>query len=162
MEDSLRWKKRAEIYEERVNEDLNQNQVSEEPEQSYVAGHQQRKQQQINFPDLQTQCEKEDGVLLLPELDFTEEVAYPKPSVLAELDKVAVQSTINLYRKERDKAQSDALYYRNLAERLHEEKRDLKVRMAKQIETVRDLWRNKLLEGQSRSGRIVKAALKSW
>ena len=36
----------------------------------------------------------------------------------------------------------------------------MKVRMEKRIETVRDFWRNQILEGQSRSGRIVKAASK--
>ena len=69
-----------------------------------------------------------------------------------------MQDAISSCRRERDKALNDALCYRNLAERLLVEKREMKVRMEKRVETVRDFWRNQILEGQSRSGRIVKAA----
>jgi len=81
--------------------------------------------------------------------------------VLSGVDRVAVQDAISSCRRERDKALNDALCYCNLAERPLVEKREMKVSMEKRIETVRDFWRNQIFEGQSRSGRIVKAASKS-
>ena len=49
--------------------------------------------------------------------------------------------------------------YRNLAEESQSEKRVLKNHLERQIETVRDFWHNKIVEGDSRSGRILRAAL---
>jgi len=56
-EDSLRWKKRAEVYEEKVNEDSNKTHEAFEPEQP--CGHEQRQEQKASFTDVQKQCEEE-------------------------------------------------------------------------------------------------------
>lgn len=62
-------------------------------------------------------------------------------------------------RYERNKALSLAQHYRNVAEEKQSEKRALKSELEQQIEVVRDFWRNKVVEGSSRSGRILRAAL---
>ena len=62
-------------------------------------------------------------------------------------------------RHERDKALSLARQYRNLVEQSQFDKRVLKSNLEDQIETVRDFWRNKIIEGDSRAGRMVRAAL---
>jgi len=155
-EDSLRWKKRAEVYEEKENEDSNKTHEAFEPEQP--CGYEQRQEQKASFTDVQKQCE-EEGVHLLPEILNVKDTCTLLKS-LSGVDRVAVQDAISSCRRERDKALNDALCYRNLAERLLVEKRAMKVRMEKRIETVRDFWRNQIFKGQSRSGRIVKAASK--
>ena len=66
-------------------------------------------------------------------------------------------------RDERDRALRLAKHYRNMAEETHREKRDLQHRLETQIELVRNFWRNQLVEGDSRSGRMLRAALiKKW
>ena len=62
-------------------------------------------------------------------------------------------------RHERNRALSLARHYRNLAEKSQSEKRTLKTNLEGQIETVRDFWRNQVVEGSSRSGRLLRAAL---
>ena len=62
-------------------------------------------------------------------------------------------------RCERNKALFLARQYRNLAEQSQSDKRLLKSNMEEKIETVRDFWRNKIIEGDSRGGRMVRAAL---
>ena len=52
-----------------------------------------------------------------------------------------------------------ARQYRNLAEQSQSDKRLLKSNMEEKIETVRDFWRNIIIEGDSRGGRMVRAAL---
>ena len=47
----------------------------------------------------------------------------------------------------------------NLAEKSQTDKRLLKISLEKQVETVRDFWRNKVVEGDSRSGRMFRNAL---
>ena len=150
-EDILRWKKRAELFEKTESEEK---QLVEEPEQPQESLEPTSVLQTItDFTTVQKQCEQ-DGVLLLPQ------VTCPSPTVVPNGDSKTLHNTIRLCIGDRDKALSDALHYRNLAERLHVEKLEIKMRMNKRIETVRDFWRNQILEGQSRSGRIVKAACK--
>lgn len=62
-------------------------------------------------------------------------------------------------RHERNQALTLAQQYRNLAEKSQSEKRSLKNDLEGKIETVRDFWRNKIVEGDSRSGRKLRAAL---
>lgn len=62
-------------------------------------------------------------------------------------------------RYERNQALSLAQHYRNIAEERQSEKRILKNELEGQIEVVRNFWRNKVVEGSSRSGRILRAAL---
>ena len=63
--------------------------------------------------------------------------------------------------EERDRALSLARIYRDMTETSQSEKRIMKSKLEKKIETVRDFWRNKLVEGTSRSGRMLRAALKN-
>lgn len=62
-------------------------------------------------------------------------------------------------RKERDQALSLARCYRDIAEARQAEKRLQKTELEGKVELVRDFWRNKLVEGSSRSGQILRAAL---
>ena len=115
----MRWKKRAEVYEEKENEDSNETHEAFEPEQP--CGHEQKQEQKASFTDVQKQC-KEKGVLLLPEILNVEDTCTSLKS-LSGVDRVAVQDAISSCRRERDKALNDALCYRNLAEHLVENKR---------------------------------------
>ena len=49
--------------------------------------------------------------------------------------------------------------YRDLAEKLRKEKRDMHRKMSEQCETIRDFWCNNLIEGCSRSGRMVRQTM---
>ena len=62
-------------------------------------------------------------------------------------------------RKERDRALALARQYRDLAEACQLDKRTLKNDLEKKVETVRDFWRNKIVEAGSRSGQILRNAL---
>ena len=48
--------------------------------------------------------------------------------------------------------------YRDLAETLKKEKRDIEHKLVS-IEVVRDFWRNKIVEGDSRGGKIFRASV---
>lgn len=62
-------------------------------------------------------------------------------------------------RRERDQALSLAKVYRDLAESCQSQKRILKTELETKIELVQDFWRNKVVEGNTRSGQILRAAL---
>jgi len=62
-------------------------------------------------------------------------------------------------RSERNQALRLVQHYRNLAEEYCREKRDLQYKLEAKIELVRDFWRNQVVEGGSRSGKILRAAL---
>ena len=51
-----------------------------------------------------------------------------------------------------------AKHYRNKAEETVSEKRAMQHKLEKQVELTRDFWRNKVLGGNSRSGKIIRAA----
>ena len=48
-----------------------------------------------------------------------------------------------------------AIHYRNLAEELKGQNRMLRVEMSEKIETVRNFWRNSILEESTRAGKMV-------
>lgn len=60
---------------------------------------------------------------------------------------------------EKNQALRLARHYRNLAESARREKRELKHKLENEVELVRDFWRNQIVEGGSRSGKILRAAL---
>lgn len=62
-------------------------------------------------------------------------------------------------RQERDNALMIARQYRNIAEECRTEKRKLKHDLEEKVETVRNFWRNKVVEGGSRSGIMLRTAL---
>ena len=62
--------------------------------------------------------------------------------------------------EERNQALAELKHYRDIAERLQKEKRQLHVELSQKCERVRDFWHNALLEGESRGGLMVREALK--
>lgn len=62
-------------------------------------------------------------------------------------------------RAERNDALNLAKYYRNRIEKLRTEKEELQHEMKRQVQHSRQFWRNQIMEGESRSGRILRAAL---
>lgn len=62
-------------------------------------------------------------------------------------------------RRERNNAIMLARGYRDMAEQCQTEKRKLKYKLEEKVEVVRNFWRNSVLEGSSRSGLILRAAL---
>ena len=77
---------------------------------------------------------------------------------LTAMDRFAVQRIISKIEKRRYKAETEAQIYHNVAEEMKKENRSMKDKLNSKIETVRDFWRNKLFDGSSRSGRMVRAA----
>lgn len=66
---------------------------------------------------------------------------------------------VQVARKERNQALMLARQYRNAAEECRSEKREMKHELERRTELVRCFWRDKIVEGGSRSGRILRAAL---
>ena len=62
-------------------------------------------------------------------------------------------------RKERDHALSLARHYRDMAETSQAQKRILKADLENRVELVRNFWRDKVVEGSTRSGKMLRAAL---
>ena len=98
------------------------------------------------LPQTSTMCEKQTISL---------------PSSLQGIERREVQSFVHEIERQRDGAVRSAQLCRDIAEKLKTENRTLKEDMIQKVETQRDFWRNKILEGQSRSGRMVKMALLS-
>ena len=70
-----------------------------------------------------------------------------------------MESCIEEIRCECDKALKDTILYRYIAEQLRKEKRALHNKLTEICETIRDFWRNNLVEGCSSGGRMVREAL---
>lgn len=66
---------------------------------------------------------------------------------------------VQLARNERNDALRLAQLYRNRIEQLVTEKRDLRHSLEEQVEKTREFWRNHIMEGGTRAGRMVRAAL---
>ena len=75
------------------------------------------------------------------------------------LHRIHCRQQVQSAREERDRALSLAQQYRNLAEASQLETKTLKNELERKVETVRDFWRNKIVEGNSRSGNMLRAAL---
>ena len=78
------------------------------------------------------------------------------PSVLSSMEQ---QCIIKQTRNDQDQALMEAKQYRDLAETLKKEKREIEHKLVSKIEIVRDFWRNKIVEGDSRGGKILRASL---
>lgn len=79
---------------------------------------------------------------------------------------VKCKEQVNLARKERNNALHLAKYYRNLADEMCKEQRALRIeqlqtqhQLESKVECIRDFWRNKVVEADSRSGKMLRAAL---
>lgn len=66
---------------------------------------------------------------------------------------------VRIARSERNQALRLAQHYRDVAEGTNREKRNLQRKLEVQVEIVRDFWRNQVVEGGSRSGKMLRAAL---
>ena len=62
-------------------------------------------------------------------------------------------------RRERNNAIMLAMGYRDMAEQCQTEKRKLKYKLEEKVKVLRNFWRNRVLEGSSRSGLILREAL---
>ena len=71
-----------------------------------------------------------------------------------------VKSYVATVMAERNEALAEYKHYRDIAERLQKEKRQLHNELSQKCERVRDFWCNTLLEGGSRGGLMVREALK--
>ena len=70
-------------------------------------------------------------------------------------DMVEVEHYIKEVEHERDAAFQTVKILRNKVEQLHSDKRKLHYDMNNKIDTVRTFWRNRLVEGDTRSGLFV-------
>ena len=106
------------------------------------------------------ECDSNTAPLILDAI--VTPVAEPKPawscsipSTVQEMCKKEIQAA----RNERDQALLQARQYRDMAEATRADKRALKHNLDGKIELVRDFWPNKIVEGGSRSGRMLRASL---
>lgn len=75
------------------------------------------------------------------------------------IENLSAKQYIESLREERNIAIRSARLLRSLVDELRRKNRKLHCDMHDKIDTVRDFWRNNLVEGSSRSGLCVKLAL---
>ena len=98
--------------------------------------------------------------LLLPAIvQPSEQITVHIQSSNNEIEKVAVKKCIENLVDERDAAIKTVRYLRNQVEDLQSRNRKLYCEMNDKIDTVRNFWRNRLVEGDTRSGTCVKLAV---
>ena len=98
------------------------------------------------------------ALLLGPTVIPVEEEKPTLNSGNVELDSKFIQQ-INSARDERNHALHVAQIYRDLAETIQKEERKVKDDLERCVKSVRNFWRNQIMEGQSRAGQILRAAL---
>ncbi len=99
----------------------------------------------------------DNGVLILNEVVVPiQEQTFDPMSQMARTD---CNQIVQKAREERNQALKLAQQFRNIAEQSCSEKRCLQYELESKVETVRDFWRNKIVEGGSRSGCILRASL---
>lgn len=105
-----------------------------------------------SYSNVKDDCESE-GFHLLPSIEKS-------GSNIKQLKKQTDKDKeIDQYIKERDTALQEAFQYRQLVESHEKELKEVKSTMYHRVSTVRDFWRDQILEGRSRSGAILKNAL---
>lgn len=62
-------------------------------------------------------------------------------------------------RAERNDALLLLRQYRNMAEHMEKQKQEIKKQMVSRVECIKNFWRNQVVEGGSRSGKILRASL---
>ncbi len=80
------------------------------------------------------------------------------PSHMSQMARTDCKQIVQKAREERDQALKLAQQFRNIPEQSFSEKRCLQYELESKVETVRDFWRNKIVEGGSRSGSILRAS----
>ena len=112
--------------------------------------------------------ESPSHALVLPSVKVPEENHQSVKEILTELpitdlstvDSVTVVRRFQQSQNDTFKALKLAQYYRDIAERMNDEKLESEQRMKKEVKTIRNFWRNNIMEGSTRAGRMVKKALK--
>ena len=128
----------------------------ERNEQELVCKHKQYQAVKEAYSAVEQRTNSENvGMLLLPSVP-----THPLADI-SDCDNGNDTEKIKQVVKERDDALTQAKVYRDLAEHLKTEKRELHHRMSQRCETIRSFWRGKLFEGGSRSGLLVKKAIQS-
>lgn len=144
FQQSVEEEKRAREMEEKER----QQQRKEKEQIKIMVRETQAKETELKYIDLADKANSENDALFLPSfLDLFED-NFQK---CQEMERV---------QEERDKAVQLVTHYRDCCERLKKEKRELHNQLSTNCETVRDFWRNKLLEGSSRGGLLVQKAVK--
>lgn len=98
-----------------------------------------------------------DGPLLLDAVVLPIRERDPKPP--ADAHAALCNEEIRVARSEINQALRLAHCYRDLAEKARSEKQQVQHKLETEIELVRDFWRNKVVEGGSRGGKLLRAAL---
>ena len=150
------WRKRKELYEQnKALFDLPEN--VDEPDLTVIPI---KKRIDVNKTTTEYNeiANNSSGTILLPSVP-PESKKKPYDFVAAVLTTMEQQTQIEQAQKERDRALTETKCYRDMAEKLKKEKRELESKLRKETEVVRDFWRSKILEGSTRSGRILRASL---
>ena len=128
--------------------------------QQVLTRHEDVQKVEQSYRTIETDSMQDDtGVLLLPSVSSIPcQVTIPC-NINTAVERTHVESCIEEIRSKCDKALKDTLLYRNMAEQLRREKRALHNKLTEKCETIRDFWRNNLVEGCSRGGRMVREAL---
>lgn len=165
-----RWKERKERYEmeqqldeqhdeETVAQHLCDQQNNDNVSREQIVEHQQKIERvEKEYNELFVKLSTSNSALL-PAVLIPIEDKKPLSCAASVISRMEQQSIIRSATKDRDQALMEAKHYRNLAETLKKEKRDIEHKYAKKVEVVRDFWRNKIVEGDSRGGKILRASL---
>ena len=106
-----------------------------------------------------SQTEESDSLLLPMHVESKSSLSLSSKGInINGIQRVAVESIIAKIEKDKKQAELNALIYRNYTEQLKREKRELNDTLNRKIKIIRDFWRNKMCEGNSRGGRMVRAA----
>ena len=170
-----RWRERREKFENQEKKDQLQSKLKETTADSCRKQHEVYKELEANCQQEILRCQAEvyretseesmespNAALLLPSVCVEEAnistINLPQLNVTG-IDRIAVVRHIESANEEKRKAQQAALCYRNMAERLQKEKRELETTLNEKVELVRDFWRNNIKEGSTRAGKMVQRAL---
>ena len=161
-----RWTKRREDFEESISENLTED-TTIEPVVQQDNGDSQGEETGFQNQMPASDSKRTNEVLLLPSVvvpdkthESAEEIKLRLPiATLSSMDSVSVIS----YYQDTQKKITDALqlaqYYRNLAEKLQDQKLQSEEEMERKVRHIRKFWRNSIMECSSRGGKIVKMSL---
>ena len=97
-----------------------------------------------------------DSSLLLPSVLIPIKTKEPFSYVASVITRMDQECAIHRAEDERDHALIEAKKYRDIAENLKKEKREIEEIYTNRVEVVRDFWRSKIIEGDSRGGKMVR------
>lgn len=169
--DSLgeRWKKRCEEYNKVEEEELlqgNDQPLEHESNEQYRQIKEKCQQEIASCQEELYRCVAENSMqknsydtLLLPSVNTPTALQTTYEGI--DIHRLNFVSSIRLEQEKTRKALEKARFYRNLSERLRKEKRNVVDSMNDKVELVRDFWRNNIMEGSTRAGRMVKKALEN-